>query len=277
MAVSLFWPMRNLNLSFIRKQCNMDFYISTVTDAGTKKSVNQDCVFAEQFYTPIGRVAFAVLCDGMGGHECGEVASAFLVAAFAKWAYNSLPKLVSAPIEDHTIRAEWTALISQQNTQIRQYGLQHGITVGSTVTAMLLTQERYYVLNIGDSRAYEIGAEVKQITNDHTVVADEVRLGNMTQEQAESAPMKNVLTKCVGVAKSVYPDMFFGTPRKNTVYVLCSDGFRHCISTNELHEFLLVKSSHDPEQMKTQAKTLVELNKQRGEMDNISVITIFVK
>lgn len=255
----------------------MDFYISMVTDAGTKKSINQDCIFAEQFDTPIGRVAFAVLCDGMGGHEHGEVASTFLTTAFAKWMYNSLPKLTSTPIEDHTIREEWTALISQQNAQIRQYGLQHGITVGTTITALLLTQQRYFILNIGDSRAYEIGVAVKQITNDHTVVADEVRLGNMTPEQAELAPYKNVLTRCVGVAELVYPDMFFGTPQKNTIYMLCSDGFRHCVSTNEIYEFLFGKNRNDPEQVKTQAEKLVEINKQRGETDNISVITIFTK
>ena len=227
----------------------MNFYISSITDTGTKRSVNQDCIFSEQFDTPSGRVAFAVLCDGMGGLEHGEVASALLVSAFANWAYSRLPVLASMPIEDHTIREEWTVLVSQLNTQIRQYGSQHGFTVGSTITALLLTQARYYILNIGDSRAYEIGAVVTQITNDHTVVADEVRLGNMTPEQAESAPMKNVLTRCVGVAEHVYPDMFFGTPQEDTTYMLCSDGFRHCISTNELREFLLSKSCNDPEQM----------------------------
>lgn len=255
----------------------MDFYISSITDIGTKKCVNQDCIFADQFDTPIGRVAFAVLCDGMGGLEHGEVASALIVTAFAKWAYIALPALACAPIEDHTIRREWTSLIAQLNTQIRQYGSQHGFNVGSTVTALLLTQKRYFILNIGDSRAYEIGAAVTQLTDDHTVVADEVRLGNMTPEQAEMAPMKNVLTRCVGVKEQTYPDLFFGTPKKDTVYMLCSDGFRHCVSTGELREFLFAKNSNDPERMKVQMETLVGLNKQRGETDNISVITIFVK
>ena len=254
----------------------MDFSISWVTDTGTKKSVNQDCLFAERFDTPIGRVAFAVLCDGMGGLKHGEVASALLAAAFANWAYNTLPALACAPADD-VIGRDWTALTTRLNTQIRQYGAQRGFTIGSTVTALLLTQERYFILNIGDSRAYEIGAAATQITYDHTVVAEAVRLGNMTPEQAKSAPMKNVLTRCVGVAERVCPDMFFGTLRKNTVFMLCSDGFRHCVSSAELHEFLFVKSSSDPEQMKVQAEALVELNKQRGETDNISVITIFAQ
>lgn len=255
----------------------MDFWISAVTDVGIKKSVNQDCIFAQQFDTPIGPIVLAVLCDGMGGLEHGEVASSLIVSAFENWAYSSLPVLTSAPIEDYAIREEWTALILQLNGQIRQYGLQGGFTIGSTVTALLLTQERYFVLNIGDSRTYEIGDVVKQITEDHTVVANEVRLGNMTSEQAELAPMKNVLTKCVGVEDFVYPDMFFGTPQANTVYMLCSDGFRHCVSTEELHSFLLPQNGGGPEQMEAQAKALIELNKQRGETDNISVITVFVQ
>ena len=255
----------------------MDFLISSVTDKGTKKSVNQDCIFAERFDTPIGRVAFAVLCDGMGGMKYGEVASTLLVAAFANWAYSVLPALARAPIEDRIIRREWTDLVSRLNTQIRQYGSQRGCNAGTTVTVLLLTRARYFVLNIGDSRAYEIGATVKQLTDDHTVAADEIRRGTMTSKQAAQAPMKNVLTRCVGVEESVSPDFFFGTPRKGTVYMLCSDGFRHCVTAGEMHEFLLAKNSGDPEQMKTQAEALVELNKQRGETDNISVITIFVK
>ena len=255
----------------------MDFYLSLTTDTGTRKSVNQDCVFAERFDTPIGRVAFAVLCDGMGGLEHGEVASALLVSAFANWAYNALPALTRAAIKDRAIRREWTSLVSRLNAQIRQYGAQRGAAAGSTVTALLLTQTRYFILNIGDSRAYEIGAAVTQLTDDHTVVAEEVRRGNMTPEQAELAPMKNVLTRCVGVEEQVYPDMFFGTPKTDTVYMLCSDGFRHCVSAGELREYLLVKNSSDPERMKKQAEALVELNKQRGETDNISVITVFVR
>lgn len=255
----------------------MEFYISSITDVGIKKTVNQDCVFAETFDAPIGQVAFAILCDGMGGLEHGEIASALIVSAFSNWVRDALPALLAAPIEDHTIRAQWTTLIAELNTQIREYGMQGGFSVGSTVTALLMTQERYFILNIGDSRAYEICAEIRQLTEDHTVVADEVRLGNMTQEQAEMAPMKNVLTKCVGVAEQVYPDMFFGSPKENTVYMLCSDGFRHCVSAEELREFLWAGESGAQECIQAQMRALVELNKQRGETDNISAITVLVR
>ena len=268
--------MRNSSSGCIRVECDMEFVISAVTDVGTTKAVNQDCIFAEQFTAPIGKVAFSILCDGMGGLQHGEVASSQIVSAFARWAHNSLPALAAKAIEDHDIRTEWTDLILRLNGQIRQYGLQGGFSIGSTVTALLMTEQRYYILNIGDSRAYEIGPAVKQITEDHTVVANEVRLGNLTPEQAESSPIKNVLTKCVGATDLVYPDLYFGTPQKNAVYMLCSDGFRHHVSPEEFRHALL-QNSGDQEQLTRNAAALVELNKQRGETDNISVIAILVK
>lgn len=255
----------------------MEFYISTSTDVGIKKKINQDNLFAEQLLTENGKIAVAVLCDGMGGLKHGEVASASIVSAFSEWVHYALPSLARHPLEDHIVREQWTDLITLQNQKIRLYGQQNDCAVGSTVTALLLTEHRYFILNIGDSRAYEISDAVRQLTLDHTVIANEIRLGNLTPKQAESSPMKNVLTKCVGVAESVYPDMFFGETARNAVYMLCSDGFRHHITAEEMREHLLLRASTDIVQMKQREEALIKLNKQRGETDNISVITIFTQ
>lgn len=255
----------------------MEFYISASTDIGVKKKVNQDRLFAQQLSTEIGNIAAAILCDGMGGLQYGEVASASIVSAFSDWVCHMLPLLARCPLEDHIIKEQWTDLIATQNQKIRLYGLQNNCAVGSTVTALLLTDSRYFLLNIGDSRAYEISDDIRQLTVDHTVIANEIRLGNLTPAQAENSPMKNVLTKCVGVAESVYPDMFFGETAKNAVYMLCSDGFRHCVAAEEMHAYLLPRTKADITRMKCQEEALIELNKQRGETDNISVITILTQ
>lgn len=255
----------------------MDFVISASTDVGIRKAVNQDSLFVRKLYTANGKMVFAVLCDGMGGLKYGEIASAALIEAFTDWMYVSLPKLSQGQLEDHIIRKQWSDVINIQNSRIRDFGMQNSCSVGSTVTAMLLTEKRYYILNIGDSRAYEIADQVAQLTYDHTVVANEVRLGNLTLEQAESAPGQNILTKCVGVAESVYPDMFFGDTKRNAVYMLCSDGFRHKISAEEIRGYLLSERYQDNSAIKNQEEYLIELNKQRGETDNISVITIYTK
>lgn len=251
------------------------FYTAAITDVGTKKQINQDRIFVRQYHTQIGRVVFAALCDGMGGLKYGELASASIVAAFADWADGLLPSLCSAPVSDHDIRVAWTRIIAEQNQAILQAGLQRGVSIGSTVSVLLLTEARYFVLNIGDSRVYEIGAATKQITTDHTVIEQEIQLGNLTPEQAETAPMRGVLTRCVGVAPVVYPDLYFGDTRRNAVYMLCSDGFRHHVSRDEM-SYLRPERGEPMDVLQSRAEYLVELNKLRGETDNISIISIYV-
>lgn len=255
----------------------MEFYISAATDIGTHRKINQDSLFVRRLETRTGKMVLAVLCDGMGGLNFGELASAAIVSAFTDWMYRELPALSQSPLEDHAIREQWNRLIKEQNRLIRSYGQRCHCTTGSTVTALLLTENRYFLLNIGDSRAYEIAEQVIQLTEDHTVVANEVRLGNLTKEQAEHSSIQNVLTRCVGVQKEVWPDLFFGTVRKGAVYMLCSDGFRHRLTTEEMQEHLLNAAKKELSQMKCREEYLIELVKQRGETDNISVITIYTE
>lgn len=253
----------------------MEFYISATTDIGTGRKINQDSLSVRRLETRTGKMVLAVLCDGMGGLRYGELASASIVSAFTDWMYRDLSAMSQYPLEDHMIRKQWSELIEVQNRSIRSYGQHHHCTTGSTVTALLLTESRYYLLNIGDSRAYEIAEEVTQLTEDHTVAADEVRLGNLTKEQAAHASIQNVLTRCVGVQEKVWPDFFFGNVRKEAVYMLCSDGFRHRLTAEEMQEHLLHAIKRKPLQIKRQEEYLIELTKQRGETDNISVITIY--
>ncbi len=255
----------------------MEFYISASTDIGTRRKVNQDSLSVRRLETRTGKMVLAVLCDGMGGLNFGELASGAIVSAFTDWMYRELSALSRHPLEDHTIRKQWSELIEAENSRIRAYGERYHCMTGSTVTALLMTESRYYLLNIGDSRAYEIGEQVTQLTEDHTVVANEVRLGNLTKEQADHSSIQNVLTRCVGVKETAYPDLFFGTVRKGAVYMLCSDGFRHRINETEMQEHLLYAVKGKPSEMKRREEYLIELTKQRGETDNISVITIYAE
>ena len=256
---------------------DMKYNIACVTDVGTKKRVNQDCVFVREYCTGSNAAVFAVLCDGMGGLRHGEVASASIVADFMAWADHFLPKTWENPIGDQRIRAAWTEIIARQNQHIMELGRQGGFALGSTVVALLLTRARYYILNIGDSRAYEVGPTVRQLTTDHTVIEKELRLGNLTPEQAERAPIRSVLTRCVGTSPTVYPDLYFGNPLTRGTYVLCSDGFRHKIAMEEIGKYLWVEEWMQSDELQRRAEYLVELNKRRGETDNISVIGISVQ
>ncbi len=252
----------------------MNFFVSAKTDVGLTKTTNQDSMAIRVANTAQGKIVLAVLCDGMGGLEKGEVASASVIRAFDRWFKNELPLLCAAPIEDSVIREQWTRIVTEQNSTIKTYGARQGVRLGTTAVVMLLTQTRYYILNVGDSRAYEISTFVRQITEDQTFVAREVALGNMTEEQARTDERRNVLLQCVGASDDVYPDMFFGDVLENTVYMLCSDGFRHEISAEEIFEKFDPLALPDENAMGAGAEALIELNKARKERDNISVLLI---
>ena len=252
----------------------MNFIVSANTDIGISKSTNQDSLTTMVFNTPQGRMAFSVLCDGMGGLDKGEVASASVINAFRNWALTQLPLLCNAPLEDAQIRSQWDQLVTEQNQLIKAYGARQGVRLGTTVVVMLLTQTRYYILNVGDSRAYEIREGLRQLTSDQTFVAREVALGHMTEEEAKTDSRRSVLLQCVGASDDVYPDMFFGDVLPDAVYMLCSDGFRHEISEQEIYEKLQPAVNYENYGMQQNTLQLIELNKQRQERDNISVVLV---
>ena len=252
----------------------MEFLISANTDIGIKKDTNQDGLSVKVIGTPSGKIAFAILCDGMGGLAKGEVASTSVISAFNKWVADKLPALCRKGISDAEIRSQWEEILLSQNEKIQAYGEKSGIKLGTTAVIMLLTQSRYYIMNIGDSRAYEIFDKVHQITEDQTFIHREIKLGRMTPEQAKTDPRRNVLLQCVGASEEIYPDMFFGDTKQNAVYMLCSDGFRHEITEAEIYQRFQPAVLNDTNAMNNNSLQLIELNKQRAEKDNISVLLI---
>lgn len=252
----------------------MNFIISANTDIGIVKRTNQDSLSVKVINTCQGRMAFAILCDGMGGLDKGEVASAAVIRAFDQWIAAELPQLCTVGIEDAVIRKRWEEIVTEMNRKIQRFGARQGVKLGTTAVVMLLTQNRYYILNVGDSRAYELTDHLTQLTNDQTFIAREIALGNMTVEEAEKDERRNVLLQCVGASDEVYPDMFFGDIKENAVYMLCSDGFRHEISPEEIYAGLQPSVLFDETTMNRNTIELIELNKSRNERDNISVVLV---
>ena len=253
----------------------MRYLYSAVTDAGTVREENEDCVMIQEFRTSIGPVVLAVLCDGMGGLAQGEVASAYVVQMFQTWAQTGIDRLCEAGIQDWQIRQEWEEIVSQCNASIREYGFVNGFRTGTTLVAFLLTPSRYYVLNVGDSRAYEItDRTVRQLTEDQSVVSRDVRRGLITEEQARTDTRRNILLQCIGVKEEVIGQFFFDTPEQDATYILCSDGFYHEITKQEMMTYLAPSQILDAAAMNERAKYLIEQNKYRGERDNMTVAVI---
>ncbi len=252
----------------------MDFIVAAATDIGLTKKTNQDSYCVRIYNTLQGKLVFAILCDGMGGLAKGEVASASVISAFLNWADTRLPELTFEALREEDIRKEWTKLAVRYNEKIKYYGACCGVALGTTLTAILLCEDQYFIINVGDSRAYEISDTVRVLTKDQSFVAREIELGHMTLEEAKTDPRRNVLLQCIGASDEVVPDFYFGKTKRDTVYMLCSDGFRHEVSNDELLRFLQPRQMLSEERMENRIVSLIELNKQRKERDNITAVCV---
>ncbi|PNH19069.1 PrpC [Lachnospiraceae bacterium] len=252
----------------------MNYIAMASSEAGLVKQTNQDSYFAQVVSGARGKLAFAVVCDGMGGLEKGEVASASVVQAFRRWVEERLPLMDQDEIDDQSIRSEWTEIAVSFNEKLKRYGRENQLRLGTTLTALLLTDQRYYCMNIGDTRAYELTDRLTQITEDHTVIAREVELGNLTEEEARTDPRRSVLLQCIGASEEIFPDLFFGEARRNAVYLLCSDGFRHEITGDEIYRYLRAEMCLSAAGMKQSLDALIRMNMERMETDNITAVAI---
>lgn len=252
----------------------MNYLVSASTDIGTTKETNQDSYGAKILNINQESTAFAVLCDGMGGLALGEVASASVVKAFERWVLERMPGLYMQGLNMDVIRIEWHAILTEYNEKIKSYGRNRGVNMGTTVAVILLAGEDYYIASVGDSRIYEIAEKTSVMTKDHTMVAREVELGRLSVEESETDPRRSVLLQCVGASDAVYPDFFSGKAKKDAVYMLCSDGFRHEITEEEIYVELHPSKMTDVSSMEYAQQTLINRNKSRQERDNITVVTI---
>lgn len=256
---------------------SMEYYIAAHTDIGIAKKINQDSLLYQIADTSgHGSVALCVVCDGMGGLAQGELASATLVRAFAKWFRTRLPLLLETnPVcDENLLRSEWGGLVLTESRRLSEYGARKKERLGTTVVAMLFLDGRYYIIHVGDSRAYELDGALRLLTKDQTYVQREMDLGHMTYEQAMSNPQRNVLLQCVGASEVLAPAFYSGEVKAGAAYMLCSDGFRNLIVPEEIYAALRPDRNMDERQMYGNIVALTERNKERNEQDNISVILV---
>ena len=253
----------------------MEFIANYNTDIGIRKKTNQDSLAIRIVDTPKGQCAFGIICDGMGGLEKGELASKEVINAFCDWFDNTFCNaILDGSFSAGMLRKDWNEIIQYQNNRLGSYGSVHNLMLGTTVSAILMLQDVYYVVHVGDSRIYELTDVSKQITEDQSFVHREVSLGRMTEEEAKTDPRRSVLLQCVGASNVVEPDFLRGQLKKNAVYYLCSDGFRHQVTDEEVMELMGPEVAFDENKLKYACVYLTELVKKRRETDNISVAAI---
>lgn len=175
------------------------------------------------------------------------------------------------------MRKSWEDVIFGANEQIGGFGKKNGFSLGSTVVAVLIVEGNYYITYVGDSRAYVIDeSRPIQLTRDQTFVQREVEMGRMTQEDAANSPKRNMLLQCVGASDIIDPEFVAGKVIPGQVFMLCSDGFRHVVSEQEIFERLNPSMTVSEQVINDNIKYLTELNKYRRETDNITAVVVRV-
>lgn len=252
----------------------MRFLSAAHTDVGISKKVNQDAFCLKIAKTPNANIAFAVLCDGMGGLKCGDLASALVVNAFSQWFENELPVNMKNGVNFDAIKKRWNEIVQDQGKKILEYGQSQGISLGTTLTGLLIINDKYIVVHVGDSRLYKLSHQITQVTKDHTLVSHEVEQRRLTEAEAMVDRRKNILLQCVGASKTITPDIMTGTVSEGQVFILCSDGFRHEVSNEEIFGVMAPTVLTSEKMMKKCLVDLIELNKSRDEKDNITALAI---
>ena len=254
----------------------MKFQIAYHSDIGNTKKVNQDSVGFKEIEFDERRYAMAVVCDGMGGLQKGEMASATVVKNLLEWFENEFPS-VNNDFEYASIQRELEDKITKCNRALNDYGADEGLQLGTTLSALLMRDDgQYLIANVGDSSIYLVNREgAVQLTQDQTFRAREIMNNRMTVEEAKESKYKNVLTQCIGVNENLEILFYRGKALAGEFFVACSDGFRHFLSETDLYNSLFeVVDSDNEEEWKQKLIDITESNKQKGEKDNISSVIL---
>jgi serine/threonine protein phosphatase PrpC len=242
--------------------------VAQLTDVGRKREHNEDnmaYVIPKDTMAMIQKGALFIVADGMGGHAAGEVASEIAVDTVSNTYYQ----------DDHDdVPAALLYAIRRANTAIHQRAAENMLRngMGTTCVAAVLRGNVAYIANVGDSRAYLIRkSRIKQVSQDHSWVAEQVRAGLLTEEQARTHAQRNVITRSLGTQPDVEIDIFREVLEEGDTLVLCSDGLSGLVSDEDL--------MHTVEQFVPQESVyhLVEHANESGGPDNITAIVARVQ
>lgn len=236
------------------------------TDIGLVRHTNQDS-FGSDF-----ALGLFVVCDGMGGAAGGEVASAIAAETFIKVARQELTCDKSSSAEC-TRRAMARAAAAANRAVAARAEFDPRLRgMGSTLVGLRIVGSGLTAINVGDSRAYLVReGSAMRLTIDHSYVAEQVRLGAMTEAEAETSSMQSVITRAIGAEEDVYPDLFEQPIDAGDTVLLTTDGLTRHVSDEEIVEILAPAKAHTAELACLQ---LIALAKQRGGSDNITCIVI---
>ena len=234
------------------------------TDIGKTRPNNQDSYAAGELPNS---VAWAVVCDGMGGASGGNVASSKAVKIISEritstykdgMSYNSIKNMLTSAIAAANIE-----VFDESKADENLAGM------GTTVVAVILTDRRVYVAHAGDSRAYILSkGKLTQITKDHSFVQEMIDTGRLTPDEAKDDPRKNIITRALGVDNDLRVDFCEEFIDENDVVLICTDGLTNYVSDEDIVALASDGKFNDF------AERLVSHANENGGGDNITVVTM---
>lgn len=232
-----------------------------LTDIGRRRQLNQDFIYCSE--TPVGNLPNVfIVADGMGGHKAGDYASVLAV--------ETVVEEIGASFEKSPVKI-FEQAITKANTVLRQRASENYSLsgMGTTLVAATCIGRYLEVANVGDSRLYVVNDEITQITVDHSLVEEMVRMGGIDREEARNHPDKNIITRAVGAKDDVEVDFFNLELQTGDMVLLCSDGL-----TNMVDDEMILRIIKNGGNLRDRVEELVETANINGGKDNISVVII---
>jgi protein phosphatase len=242
--------------------------IATATHSGMVRSHNEDSIAAD------AAVGLAVLADGMGGYNAGEVASGIAVAMISAEIKKNLAAIAGELdvataeklVGEHAVRAN-NAIFQASQSQPQYAGM------GTTLVVALWHDDHMIVGHIGDSRLYRMrGSKLEQVTRDHSLLQEQIDSGLITKEQARHSQNKNLVTRAVGIDPEVDAEVHSYPVQAGDIYLLCSDGLNDMVTDEDMELTLSSLQANLP----LAAEQLVQQANDNGGRDNVSVILVRV-
>ncbi len=235
---------------------------ASLSDTGKRRQLNQDVVYSSEL--PVGNLPnLFMIADGMGGHKAGDYASRYAIETICQEAQASVE--VNPEIILQSAISKANADIYALSGKNRDFE-----GMGTTIVAATIYGKMMKVGNIGDSRLYIInGKTIRQITKDHSLVEEMIKMGGLDRESARTHPNKNIITRAVGVVDRVTADFFDVELNPGDTVLLCSDGLSNMLEDEEIR--MIVNAQRD---IMEKAEALVRAANQNGGRDNISLILI---
>ncbi len=229
------------------------------TDTGRRRDMNQDYMYISE--TPVGNLPnLFILADGMGGHNAGDYASRYTVEVIVNAVRNSSEHSPAVVIRRAIAEAN-QAVMEKARTDIDLEGM------GTTVVVATVQDRELCVANVGDSRLYVLGADMEQITKDHSYVQEMVRRGEISPEVARIHPDRNIITRAVGGGREVEVDFFEVELKDGDRILMCSDGLTDMLEDEEIFEII-----NENQDIGAAMQELIDTANEYGGNDNITVI-----